>query len=68
MTSTLSHVKLSLVMIELHTYCNVDPKDLLSIDLPLEPADIARSVKFVPERLDYILVPQVIVLPTVHGI
>jgi NADP-dependent 3-hydroxy acid dehydrogenase YdfG len=63
-----SCVEPGLVMTELHDGWEVHPKELLGIDPPLEPSDIARSVKFVLEQPDSVVIPRIMVLPAAHGI
>jgi NADP-dependent 3-hydroxy acid dehydrogenase YdfG len=52
-----------MVMTELHNKFPVHPKDSMGIDKVLEPADIARCVRFVLEQPAHVSIPRLMVLP-----
>ena len=64
----ISAIEPGLVMTELHDDWEVHPKDSLGIDRPLQPADIARAVRFVLEQPDHVRIPKIMVLPADHAI
>jgi NADP-dependent 3-hydroxy acid dehydrogenase YdfG len=53
-----------LVMTELQDHFEVHPRDMLGIERPLEPADIARVVRFMLEQPPHVVIPRIMVLPT----
>ena len=52
-----------LVMTELHDHMPVHPSESLDIQKPLQPADIARSVRYVLEQPDHVRIASMLVLP-----
>ena len=52
-----------LVATELQDHFEVHPRELLGIENPLEPADIARCVRFVLEQPAHVRIPVMMVLP-----
>lgn len=52
-----------LTMTELHNHWEVHPKDALNIRQPLRPEDIARSVRFLLEQPEHVLIPKILVMP-----
>ncbi len=56
-------VQPGLVMTELHDGWEVHPKDAQGMKTPLQPEDIARSVRFMLEQPDHVVIPQLMVLP-----
>ena len=57
-----------LVRTGLHDHWDTHPADLMGIPEPLQPADIARAVRFVLDQPPHVRVPQVMLLPTGHEI
>lgn len=53
-----------LVMTELQDHFEVHPRDMLGIERPLEPADIARVVRFMLEQPPHVVIPRIMVLPS----
>jgi NADP-dependent 3-hydroxy acid dehydrogenase YdfG len=53
-----------LVTTELQDHFEVHPRDMLGISTPLEPADIARVVRFVLEQPPHVSIPRIMVLPS----
>jgi len=53
-----------LVTTELQDRFEVHPRDMLGIERPLEPADIARVVRFMLEQPPHVVIPRVMVLPS----
>ncbi len=64
----ISCVQPGLVMTELHSDFAVHPKDLLGIEDPLRPVDVANAVLFMATQPAAVLVPSVMVLPKHHRI
>ncbi len=58
-----SCIEPGLVLTELHNEFPVHPKDLLGIEAPLDPADVAECVLFLATRPDQVYVPRLMVLP-----
>ncbi len=48
---------------ELQDHFPVHPREVLGIEHPLSPADIARSVRFVLEQPPHVRIPIMMVLP-----
>jgi NADP-dependent 3-hydroxy acid dehydrogenase YdfG len=53
-----------LVMTELQDHFEVHPRDMLGIERPLEPADVARVVRFMLEQPPHVVIPRIMVLPS----
>ncbi len=53
-----------LVATELQDHFEVHPRDLLGIEQPLQPADIARCVRFMLEQPSHVTIPRMMVLPS----
>ena len=53
-----------LVMTELHARWEVHPSKSMNIPHPLQPADIARCVRFVLEQPDHVVIPRLMALPS----
>lgn len=57
-----------LVVTELHNHWEVHPKDSLNIPKPLEPADIARGIRFMLEQPAHVRVPRMLMTPSAQGL
>ena len=57
-----------LVMTDLHDHFEVHPKDVIGLEEPLQPVDIARIVLHVATQPAHVLVPKVMVLPKHNAI
>ena len=57
-------VEPGLVMTDLHRHLDVHPRVTMGIDKPLQPADVARCVRFVLEQPAHVNIPRLMVLPT----
>lgn len=53
-----------LVNTELQDHFEVHPRDMLGMDQPLEPEDIARCVRFMLEQPPHVSIPRMMVLPS----
>ena len=53
-----------LVNTELQDHFEVHPRDMLSMEQPLEPEDIARCVRFMLEQPPHVSIPRMMVLPS----
>ena len=53
-----------LVNTELQDHFEVHPRDALGMEQPLEPADIARCVRFMLEQPTHVSIPRMMVLPS----
>jgi NADP-dependent 3-hydroxy acid dehydrogenase YdfG len=53
-----------LVATELQDHFDVHPRDALGIEQPLQPADIARCVRFMLEQPRHVTIPRLLVLPS----
>jgi len=53
-----------LVNTELQDHFEVHPRDMLGMEQPLEPADIARCVRFMLEQPPHVSIPRMMVLPS----
>jgi NADP-dependent 3-hydroxy acid dehydrogenase YdfG len=58
-----SVIEPGLVLTELHDHWEKHPKDALNIRHPLDPADIARCVRFVLEQPEHVRIPRMMVVP-----
>jgi NADP-dependent 3-hydroxy acid dehydrogenase YdfG len=58
-----SVIEPGLVKSELQDHFEVHPRELLGIEQPLEPADIARCVRFLLEQPAHVRIPVMMVLP-----
>ena len=63
-----SCVEPGLVITELHRDWETPPAEVLGIEQPLRPADIARAVRFMLEQPEHVLIPRLMVLPSEHEI
>ena len=57
-------VQPGLVMTDLHRNLDVHPSAAMGIDKPLQPADVARCVRFALEQPAHVNIPRLMVLPT----
>ncbi|MDX2437826.1 MAG: SDR family oxidoreductase [Acidobacteriota bacterium] len=53
-----------LVNTELQDHFEIHPRDMLGMEQPLEPADIARCVRFMLEQPPHVSIPRMMVLPS----
>ena len=53
-----------LVNTELQDHFEVHPRDMLEMEQPLEPEDIARCVRFMLEQPPHVSIPKMMVLPS----
>jgi len=53
-----------LVSTELQDHFEVHPRDMLGMEHPLEPEDIARCVRFMLEQPPHVSIPKMMVLPS----
>lgn len=53
-----------LVNTELQDHFDVHPRDMLGMEQPLEPEDIARCVRFMLEQPPHVSIPRMLVLPS----
>ena len=53
-----------LVNTELQDHFEVHPRDMLGMEQPLEPEDIARCVRFMLEQPPHVSIPRLMVLPS----
>ena len=53
-----------LVNTELQDHFEVHPRDMLAMEQPLEPEDIARCVRFMLEQPPHVSIPRMMVLPS----
>lgn len=53
-----------LVNTELQDHFEVHPRDMLGMEKPLEPEDIARCVRFMLEQPPHVSIPRLMVLPS----
>lgn len=53
-----------LVNTELQDHFEVHPRDMLGMEQPLEPEDIARCVRFMLEQPPHVSIPKMMVLPS----
>ena len=53
-----------LVNTELQDHFELHPRDMLGIERPLEPEDIARCVRFMLEQPPHVSIPRMMVLPS----
>lgn len=58
-----SCVQPGLVLTELHNRWKVHPTESLKISSPLQPEDVARSVRFILEQPAHVRIPKLMVLP-----
>jgi NADP-dependent 3-hydroxy acid dehydrogenase YdfG len=56
-----------LVDTHLQDHFPVHPKDMLSIKIPVQPADISRAIRFVLEQPDHVAIPRILVMPAEQG-
>jgi NADP-dependent 3-hydroxy acid dehydrogenase YdfG len=59
-----SCVQPGLVNTELHDHFEVHPRDMLGMEHPLDPEDIARVVRFMLEQPEHVSIPRIMVLPS----
>ena len=59
-----SCVEPGLVSTELQDHFEVHPRDMLGMQQPLEPEDIARVVRFMLEQPPHVSIPRIMVLPS----
>jgi len=59
-----SCIEPGLVNTELQDHFEVHPRDMLSMEQPLEPEDIARCVRFMLEQPPHVSIPRMMVLPS----
>ncbi len=57
-----------LVMTELHDHWKVHPKELMNIEEPLQPEDVAETVRFIMNQPDHVRIPRLMILPDSHNI
>jgi len=57
-----------LVETHLQDHFPVHPRDIFNIKNPIQPADIARVVRFLLEQPDHVAIPRILVLPAEQGI
>jgi len=57
-----------LVETHLQDHFPVHPRDIFNIKDPIQPADIARIVRFLLEQPDHVAIPRILVLPAEQGI
>lgn len=53
-----------LVITELQDHFEIHPREMLGIEQPLEPDDIARCVRFMLEQPPHVSIPRMMVLPS----
>jgi len=53
-----------LVNTELQDHFEIHPRDMLQMEQPLEPEDIARCVRFMLEQPPHVSIPRIMVLPS----
>jgi NADP-dependent 3-hydroxy acid dehydrogenase YdfG len=63
-----SCIEPGMTMTELHDKFEVHPKVAMGIEKPLEPADIARCIRFMLEQPAHVRIPRMLVLPGEHAI
>lgn len=56
-----------LVETHLQDHFDVHPKDMLNIKDMVQPADIARAIRFMLEQPDHVAIPRILVMPTDQG-
>jgi NADP-dependent 3-hydroxy acid dehydrogenase YdfG len=56
-----------LVETHLQDHFDVHPKDMLNITDMVQPADIARTIRFMLEQPDHVAIPRILVMPTDQG-
>jgi NADP-dependent 3-hydroxy acid dehydrogenase YdfG len=61
-------VEPGLVETELQDHFEVHPREMFSITEPLQPADIARCIRFILEQPPRITIPRMMVMPSQHGL
>lgn len=59
-----SCIEPGLVSTELQDHFEVHPRDMLGMQQPLEPEDIARVVRFMLEQPPHVSIPRIMVLPS----
>jgi NADP-dependent 3-hydroxy acid dehydrogenase YdfG len=59
-----SCIEPGLVSTELQDHFEVHPRDMLGMEQPLEPEDIARVVRFMLEQPPHVSIPRIMVLPS----
>ena len=57
-------IERGLVNTELQDHFDVHPRDMLGMQQPLEPEDIARCVRFMLEQPPHVSIPRMMVLPS----
>ena len=63
-----SSIQPGLVLSDLHRRWEVHPRELMGIEEPLLPADIARMVLFLLAQPPHVRIPQLMILPRGHEI
>lgn len=58
-----SCIQPGLVMTELHDHWETHPTQTFNIQHPLQPQDIARTVRFLLEQPDHVLIPRLLIVP-----
>jgi NADP-dependent 3-hydroxy acid dehydrogenase YdfG len=61
-------VEPGLVDTELQDHFEVHPREMFGITEPLQPADIARCIRFILEQPPRITIPRMMVMPSQHGL
>lgn len=56
-----------LVETHLQDHFEVHPRDMLNITDMVQPADIARAIRFMLEQPDHVAIPRILVMPTDQG-
>lgn len=56
-----------LVETHLQDHFSVHPRDMLNIQAPVVPADVARVIRFVIEQPDHVMIPRILVMPSEQG-
>ena len=63
-----SSIQPGLVLSDLHRRWEVHPRELMRIEEPLLPTDIARMVLFLLDQPPHVRIPQLMILPRGHEI
>lgn len=56
-------------MVETHLqdHFPVHPKDMLGIQMPVQPAEIGAAIRFILEQPDHVAIPKILVMPADQG-
>ena len=56
-----------LVETHMQDHFPVHPRDALNIQAPVQPADVARVIRFVLEQPEHVMIPRILVMPSEQG-